>query len=272
MALPIRNLICVSVKIRRKIIGVLQAFNKKGGGRFTQWDLEEFQNLSDQVGVAVENANLYKELKATFIGTAEALGDAIEAKDAYTAGHTRRVHSYSILIGEYLGLSPSELENLRLAALLHDIGKIGVEDHILRKAGELDEIEKKKMERHTLIGSRIVGNIKQMESVVPGIRHHHEEYNGTGYPGKLKGRKIPMNARIIAVADCFDAMTTSRPYRKGLPLRTALNELRKLKRIQFDDKVVDAFIKAYQASELNETLVSGLFPHKIKASARDSKR
>ncbi|MBI3597718.1 MAG: GAF domain-containing protein [Nitrospirae bacterium] len=251
-----RNMICVPIKIKGKIIGVLQAINKLGTQPFSKWDLEEFQSLADQVAIALENAHLYKEMKETFLGTAEALGDAIEAKDVYTAGHTRRVLSYSTMMGKHLGLRAAELESLKLTALLHDIGKIGVDDHILRKPGKLNESEKKKMEEHTVIGPRIVENIKQMHHVIPGIRHHHEKYNGTGQPHGLKGDEIPLIARIIAVADCFDAMTTDRPYRKGLPIQTALEELRKLSGTQFDGKVVEAFLRAYRANELNETLMA----------------
>jgi HD-GYP domain-containing protein (c-di-GMP phosphodiesterase class II) len=254
-AFTTRNMICVPVKIKDKIIGVLQAINKRGGQPFTQWDLEEFQSLSAQVAIAIENANLYKELREAFLGTAQALGDAIEAKDAYTAGHTQRVLSYSLLMGKHLSLPSNELENLKLAAALHDIGKIGVDDQILRKPGKLDEEEKKKMDDHTLIGPRIVQNIKQMNAVIPGIRHHHEEFDGTGYPHKLSGEQIPLTARIIAVADCFDAMTTDRPYRKALSIQTALDELHKMSGTQFDGKVVEAFVKAYEAGELNDTLV-----------------
>lgn len=255
-AFATRNMICVPVKIRDKVIGVLQAINKLNGQPFTQWDLEEFGSLAAQVAIAIENANLYKELKEAFLGTAEALGDAIEAKDAYTAGHTRRVLSYSMLMGRHLDITTAELENLKLAAALHDIGKIGVEDQILRKPGKLDEAEKRRMEEHTVIGPKIVENIKQMHPVIPGIRHHHEEYDGTGYPQQLKGKQIPLIARIIAVADCFDAMTTDRPYRKGLPIQTALDELQKMAGTQFDEKVVEAFIRAYQAGELHETLIT----------------
>jgi HD-GYP domain-containing protein (c-di-GMP phosphodiesterase class II) len=250
-----RNMICVPVKIKDKLVGVLQAINKKEGQRFSHWDLEEFQSLSAQVAIAIENANLYKELREAFLGTAEALGDAIEAKDSYTAGHTRRVLSYSMLMGKYLHLPLKEMENLKLAAALHDIGKIGVDDQILRKPGKLEADEKKKMDDHTLIGPKIVEKIKQMEAVIPGIRHHHEEFDGTGYPHQLKGDQIPLVARIISVADCFDAMTTDRPYRKGLPIQAALDELQKMSGTQFDGTVVEAFFRSYEAGDLNETLI-----------------
>ncbi|HEY4484967.1 MAG TPA: HD domain-containing phosphohydrolase [Nitrospiria bacterium] len=251
-----RNMICVPVRIKGKLIGVLQAINKIGPLPFSRWDLEDFQTLSDQVAVAIENANLYKELKEAFYGTAEALGDAIEAKDAYTAGHTRRVLSYSMMMGRRLELSDEELERLKLAALLHDIGKIGIEDSILRKPGRLDDSERKRMEEHTIIGPKIVARVKQLRKVVPGIMHHHEEFDGSGYPKALKGEQIPLTSRIISVADCFDAMTTDRPYRKGLSIKTALDEIHKMAGTQFDGKVVRAFFRAYEAGELKSVLES----------------
>jgi HD-GYP domain-containing protein (c-di-GMP phosphodiesterase class II) len=248
-----RNIICVPIKIKGKIIGVLQAINKLGPQPFSKWDLEEFQSLADQVAIAIDNANLYKELQETFFGTAEALADAIEAKDPYTAGHTRRVFAYSMAMGKVMGLSASELDNLKLASLLHDIGKIGIEDRILLKPGKLENAERRRMEAHTTIGPKIVDRVKQLRKIVPGIMHHHEEYDGSGYPSGLKGHQIPLVARIIAVADCFDAMTTDRPYRKGLSVQTAMGELGKLSGTQLDEKVVEAFIRAYRANELNET-------------------
>jgi putative nucleotidyltransferase with HDIG domain len=249
-----RNMICVPVRIKGRIIGVLQAINKSGVQPFSNWDLEEFQSLADQVAIAIDNANLYKDLQEAFLGTAAALGDAIEAKDAYTAGHTRRVLSYSLAMGRELQLPAAELDNLKLAALLHDIGKIGIEDTILRKPGKLDDAERRRMEEHTVIGPKIVDHVKQLRKIVPGIMHHHEEYDGTGYPKGLKGDQIPLIARVIAAADCFDAMTTDRPYRKGLSVQTALDELQKMIGTQFDGNVVAAFIRAYQAGDLSLTI------------------
>lgn len=248
-----RNMICTPVRIKGKVIGVLQAINKKGGGVFTGWDLEEFNTLSNQVAIAIDNANLYKELKDTFISTAGALADTIEARDAYTGGHTRRVLEYSTKIGEELSLKEGELENLKLSAILHDIGKIGVEDRILRKEGKLTEEENNAMKMHTIIGPRIVENVKQLRLISPGIRHHHETYDGKGYPDLLKGKKIPIISRIISVADTFDAMTTDRPYRKGLPMEVALRELKDYAGTQFDAKVVYAFIRACDKGKVKIT-------------------
>ncbi|HLF85550.1 MAG TPA: HD-GYP domain-containing protein, partial [Nitrospiria bacterium] len=245
-----RNMICTPVSIKNKVIGVLQAINKKKGGFFTKWDLDDFNTLANQVAIAIDNANLYKELKDTFISTAEALADTVEARDAYTGGHTKRVLEYSTIIGEELSLKEGDLENLKLAAVLHDIGKIGVEDRILRKDDKLTEEEDKAMKMHTIIGPRIVENIKQLRSITPGIRHHHETYDGRGYPDLLKGKEIPIMARIISVADTFDAMTTDRPYRKGLPKEVALRELKDHAGIQFDAMVVDAFIRAFRGGKV----------------------
>jgi len=249
-----KNLICVPIKIKDRTIGVLEAINKKDNQTFSQWDMEEFQSLADQVAIAIDNANLYKDLREAFFGTAEAFGDAIEAKDAYTAGHTRRVLYYTMVMGRHLGLSGPEMDNLKLSALLHDIGKIGIEDNILRKPGKLDEVERRRMEDHTTIGPRIVDRVRPLRKIVPGIMHHHEEYDGSGYPSGLKGEEIPLAARIIAVADCFDAMTTDRPYRKGLSAQTALAELTKMAGKQFDNKVVEAFLRAFQDNEFKSIL------------------
>lgn len=246
-----KSMICTPVRIKDKVIGVLQAINKKKGELFSKWDLNEFNTLANQVAIAIENANLYKELKETFISTAEALADTIEARDAYTGGHTKRVLEYTTIIGEELSLKEVDLENLKLAAVLHDIGKIGVEDSILRKDGKLTEEEDKAMRMHTIIGPKIVENIKQLKLITPGIRHHHETYDGKGYPDLLKGKKIPVMARIISVADTFDAMTTDRPYRKGLPVEVALRELKDHSGVQFDARVVEAFIRAFKAGKVH---------------------
>ena len=248
-----RNMICVPVRIREKMVGVLQAINKKKG-KYDEIDLDGFKALADQVAIAIENAGLYKELKETFLSTASALGDAIEAKDAYTGGHTKRVLEYSMAVGRSLGLSQEELDQLKLAAALHDIGKIGIEDRILGKPGRLEPEEASIMESHTVIGARIVENIRPLRAIVPGIRHHHEKYDGQGYPDVLKGDAIPIMARIISVCDTFDAMTSDRPYRKGLGAEIALQELRRFAGTQFDPKVVDAFLSAFENGDIEPTL------------------
>lgn len=248
-----KNMICVPVKTKDKIIGALQVINKKES-LFDEEDKEGLFALANQVAIAVENANLYQELKEAFYGTAQALAETIEQRDPYTGGHTQRVMNYSLAIGRMMGLTENEVERLKLAAILHDIGKIGVRDNILLKNERLDKEETLMMNQHTEYGSRILGHVKQLRDVVPGVRGHHEKFDGTGYPDRLKGPDIPFIARIIAVADTFDAMTTDRPYRKALSTQTAIDELRKFSGIQFDSDVVESFIRfCNEKGEDNDT-------------------
>ncbi len=244
-----RDMICVPVKTKDRVLGVLQAINKKNGD-FDSEDMTAFNALANQVAVAIENANLYQELKEAFYGTAQALAETIEKRDPYTGGHTKRVMNYSLAIGRALGLPKKEMENLKLAAILHDIGKIGVRDNVLLKEGRLDPDEIEKMNRHPGYGSEILRHIKQLKDVIPGVRGHHEKYDGTGYPDGLKDGEIPLAARIIAVADTFDAVTTDRPYRKALSFEKAFEELKKYSGKQFDATVVDAFFMAWKEMEI----------------------
>ncbi len=240
-----RNMITVPVKSKGKVIGVLQALNKLGGKSFDEQDLKLMESLADQVAIALENARLYEEQKQTFFQTAEALATAIEKRDPYTGGHTKRVSDFSLAIGEEMGLSPEELENLKLSAILHDIGKIGVEDRILRKPGRLTKEEFLQMSTHPELGYEIVSHIRSLEPVIPGMRYHHERPDGRGYPAHLKGRKIPLLARIIAVADCWDALTSDRPYRPALTETVAIKEMLNNQGKQFDPQTLQAFFQAY---------------------------
>jgi putative nucleotidyltransferase with HDIG domain len=237
-----RDILAVPVKTKEKNIGVLEAINKKNG-HFDNDDLEILQAFANQLAIAIENANLYKELKETFYGTIEALAETIEKRDPYTGGHTKRVMNYSLLIGKAMGLSPRELENLKLAAILHDIGKIGIRDRVLLKEGKLTNEEAVEMNMHPKYGAEILEHIKQLKDVIPGMRGHHERYDGSGYPDGLKAKEIPLFARIIAVADAYDAMTTDRPYRKGLSKETAIEELLRCAGKHFDPDIVRIFVE-----------------------------
>lgn len=237
-----KNLICVPVKTKDNILGVLQAINKNEG-LFDDEDRECLSALANQVAIAIENANLYEELKETFYETSQALAETIEKRDPYTGGHTQRVMHYSVGIGRAMGLSDRDMERLKLAAILHDIGKIGIRDNILLKNDRLDSEETSKMNEHTAFGSQILSNVKRLHDIIPGVRGHHEKYDGTGYPDRLKGTAIDPIARIIAVADTYDAMTTDRPYRKALTMQTAIDELKKCAGRQFDGDVVEHFIQ-----------------------------
>jgi putative nucleotidyltransferase with HDIG domain len=236
-----RDMVCVPVRSKDHVLGVLQAINKKTG-IFDDDDKEVLLSLADQVAIAIENANLYQELKDTFYGTAKALAETIEKRDPYTGGHVKRVTQYSLVIGKALGLPKKDLENLRLAATLHDIGKIGIRDDVLLKAARLDDQEFKTMTKHAEYGAEILGPVKQLKNVIPGVRNHHERVDGQGYPDNLKDTQIPLIAKIIAVADTFDAITTNRPYREALSSQNAFEELKKNAGIQFDKVIVDTFI------------------------------
>jgi putative nucleotidyltransferase with HDIG domain len=239
-----KNVICVPVKVKEKTIGVLEAINKLGGETFSEEDLTIFQSLADQVAVALDNARLLAEIEGLFFQTAESLADAIEKRDPYTGGHTKRVTTYSLVMGEQLKLEPNEMRWLKLAAILHDIGKIGVEDSILRKEDKLSEEEYDQMKKHTLMGAEIIGHIKQLHGIIPGLKYHHEKIDGKGYPEGLADGSIPLIAKIVAVADTFDAMTSDRPYRKALTREAAFDELLRCVGTQFDKQLVASFIKA----------------------------
>jgi HD-GYP domain-containing protein (c-di-GMP phosphodiesterase class II) len=193
---------------------------------------------------AEENAEL-------FWGTAEALASAIDAKDPYTRGHSMRVQRYSVAIATEYGLKGSELEDIRLSSLLHDVGKIGVDDAVLKKPGKLTPEEFEQMKRHTVIGESIMAPIRQMKRSLPGLRSHHERWAGGGYPDRLAGERIPLMARIIAVADSFDAMTTDRPYQTAMSFERAIARLEELKGEGFDERIVDAFHRAYRAGAID---------------------
>jgi len=187
-------------------------------------------------------------LEKTHFETIMAFSEALEARDQYTAGHSRRVMEYSKSIGQRLKLDKQDIEDLKKSALLHDIGKIGIPDTILKKQGKLTDEEYAIIKSHIETGAAILKNIKSFKHLVPAVYHHHEQFDGEGYPNGIKGKEIPLHARIIAITDTFDAMTSSRSYRSALSFRTALSELERRKGIQFDPDIADIFIEILQES------------------------
>ena len=187
-------------------------------------------------------SDAYSSLKEAYHGTIEALRLAVDAKDSYTAGHSDRVAYYSKLIGEKLGLSEEDLQTLYEGALFHDIGKIGIPDSVLKKAGPLSTDEYDDIKNHPSIGAHILMPAKIFDNLIPIVKYHHERYDGKGYPEKLVGEAIPYMARIVAVADSFDAMTSDRSYRPRFTLIKALDEIEKGKNAQFDPVIADAFL------------------------------
>lgn len=201
------------------------------------------EKVAAQIAVALENARLYEEMRNLFINTVASLANAIDAKSPWTKGHSERVMHISVAIGKEMGLAETLVERVRLGGLLHDIGKIGIIEALLEKPAKLSELEFPPMRLHPEKGVAILAPIEQLRDVLPGILHHHERYDGSGYPEGLRGEDIPLEARIIGVADSFDAIVSARPYKKGLSVAAALAELRKCSGTQFDPVVVESLAK-----------------------------
>lgn len=182
------------------------------------------------------------QLEKAYLESIETLRYTVEAKDAYTRGHSERVSAFSVLIGKKLGLNQSDLKILELGGLFHDIGKIGVPDSILLKESKLTDDEYSEIKNHPSIGAHILSSASIFEDIIPIVKHHHEKYDGNGYPARLKGEDIPYFARIAAIADSFDAMTSRRTYRNSLPLDTVIDEFENCKGSQFDPELTDLFL------------------------------
>ncbi|MBN1798756.1 MAG: HD domain-containing protein [Spirochaetales bacterium] len=252
------SFMCAPLKTRDKTVGVIN-ISHENKVHYTAEDLKFFTTLASQGAMVIENARLYSQLRNTFLATAEVLAGTIEKRDPYTGGHTKRVMDYALAIGKGLHLNEEEMTRLRLAAILHDIGKIGVRDRILLKQAELDQEEIKNIKAHTILGEDILKSIDHLDDILPGVRHHHERFDGMGYPDGLAGENIDIAARIIAVADAYDAMTTDRPYREALSHNRAIKEIKKGGGTQFDPAVVDVFLKIFDTAEHNvkESVVNG---------------
>lgn len=212
---------------------------------------ESFNQMTDQLEHYIEDLqHSAEENRQLFIGTVKALAAAIDGKDPYTRGHSERVARFSLAIGESLGLPDDEMEKLRISALLHDVGKIAIEDSILKKPASLTPEEFEIMKGHPQKGFKIMSQIPAMKDFLPGMYMHHEMMNGKGYPQGLKGDEIPMQARIVSVADTFDAMTTDRPYQKGMSLEDALALIKTFVGTRYDVKVVDALVAACESGQI----------------------
>ncbi len=183
-----------------------------------------------------------EKLEQAYLSTIQTLRYTVEAKDTYTRGHSDRVSQYSVLIGKHLGLSDNDLHDLEVGGLFHDIGKIGIPDAILRKEAKLTDDEYSEIKNHPAIGAHILSSAVIFQNIIPIVKHHHEKYDGTGYPGRLKGEEIPYLARIAAIADTFDAMTSKRSYRDSLPMDVVIAEFERCKGTQFDPELDDVFL------------------------------
>ena len=256
-------IVCIPSYFRDDLLGMLLLGKKNSGRKFSKGELGFFMALSSEVAMAMRNAQLFKTLElelnkehSLFMNTTIALAAAIEVKDRYTHGHTARVTSLSLEIAKKLikkqgkALGQKFLEDLHVASLLHDIGKIGIPENILNKEGPLDDKEKRQMEAHPLLGVNILQFINELKDCLAGVKYHHERYDGNGYPEGLKGNQIPLIASIISVADAFDAMITARPYRKVLTKDEAVQEIVHLSGKQFNPEVTAAFIELYKEGKI----------------------
>ena len=204
--------------------------------------IKSIAQMNEIKRINLELSNTYEKLEKAYLDSIQTLRYTVEAKDPYTRGHSDRVSAYSVLIGEKLGLSEDDLKTLRVGGLFHDIGKIGIPDSILLKESKLTDDEYSEIKSHPAIGAHILCNAEVFKDIIPIVKHHHERYDGKGYPGQLKGEDIPYFARIATIADAFDAMTSKRTYRNSLPIDVVKSEIEKNLGTQFDPKIGKAFL------------------------------
>ncbi len=237
----VRQVVIVPMVEGERLFGWLAAFNHTGEGEFGSAEANLLSSVAAILGIHAGNVELYRQQGEFMAGVVRALTSAIDAKDPYTCGHSDRVARVSVRLARELGCSINDLETIYLSGLLHDIGKIGIDDQVLRKPGKLTEAEYEHIKLHAEIGYRILKDIKQLDQVLPVVRHHHEAWNGKGYPFGLSGDEIPYFARIVSVADAFDAMSSDRPYRKGIPDEQIDAILHEGAGKQWDAQVVETF-------------------------------
>jgi putative nucleotidyltransferase with HDIG domain len=236
------SVVCALLRTPRKRLGVLHLDRSPWQPPFTTDDLSLADALAANVSAGIEAAQLLRKQRDLFLKTISILGQAIELRDTRTGGHTARVTDYSLLLAGEVGLPAEEVELVRIGTPLHDIGKIGIRDDILQKPGRLTPEEFEEMKTHTVKGAEILATIPDLTGVIPIVRSHHERWDGRGYPDGLAGEEIPRIARIVAVADAFDAMTSNRPYRDGMPLEAAFHEVQAHSGKQFDPEVAAALL------------------------------
>jgi HD-GYP domain-containing protein (c-di-GMP phosphodiesterase class II) len=237
-----KQLIAVPLQRQDEVLGCLFGLDKLVGD-FDSVDSKLLNSIANESAIYLENVTLFDDVHGLMMGLLHSLTSAVDAKDAYTCGHSERVALLSRHLAKQIKLSEHQVERIYMAGLLHDVGKIGVPEAVLQKTGKLTPEEFEHMKKHPEIGARILSDIKQVKDILPGVLHHHERYDGKGYPAGLAGQSIPQMGRIICLADCFDAMTSNRTYRKALPLEVALNEIRRCAGTQFDPTLADAFLQ-----------------------------
>lgn len=241
----ILSFMVVPLKIQGKVFGILTASIEQGANRFTDKELYYLSFMTQRAAYAIENLALYEHINRGLMTTLNAFVKAIEARDTYTEQHSNRVTAIAVRIGKAMGCDDEEIDILNIAGPLHDIGKIGIRDDILLKPGRLTEQEFEKIKEHPDIGANIIGQLGMWDEHQRIIRHHHERYDGTGYPDGLNGEDIPHLARILSVADAFDAMASDRAYRRKMPIEKVLSILQDGAGSQWDPHCVEMFLKLF---------------------------
>ena len=238
-----KSFLCVPLVLQERTLGVLNLTGKTDGELFTDADRDFVQAIAGQIAVAIENASLCDTIQQNSFNAVQALAESLEARDPYTSGHSARTTDYAVRVAKTLGVSHTSMQTLRYASRLHDIGKLGINEATLHKSDGLSDDEWGMIREHPVKGERIVQWLGFLDRAKPIVRHHHERWDGLGYPDGLKGEEIPFLTRILSVADCYDAMTSQRPYRSALSRHEALAELENEKSKQFDPTVVQQFSK-----------------------------
>jgi HD-GYP domain-containing protein (c-di-GMP phosphodiesterase class II) len=251
-----RSIICAPLMVHRQIAGVIEVLNKRDGSDFNEQDLEAVVSVAATAAMAIENTRLHQTVLDAYKSTITTLAAAIDAKDPYTRGHSQRVMKYALMGGKALSLPSDELETLEYAGILHDIGKIAIDVQILNKPANLTPSEWNMIREHPVMGANLLKDIRFLGKASELVLCHHERYDGAGYPAGLKGEDIPIGARLLAVADAFDTMTTSRSYRPAQTVDHAITELYSCSGTQFCPVAVAAFI-----SGLNLPDKENLFSH-----------
>lgn len=246
------SLISMPLSIKNKTIGTMNLSSRKIGKPFSPVDITLIRIIALESAIAIQNLKLLEEQQKSYLNTIIALASAVDARDPYTYRHSNNVTKYSVRMAKEMKLPYRAIENIRQAGLLHDIGKIGISDAILSKNGKLTDEEYLQIKTHPAKGEGIIKSLPFLNEIAKIIRHHHEKFDGKGYPDSIGSEIIEFGARILAVADSFDAMTTDRPYRKALTLEEAKNELLKNKNTQFDPRIVECFL---QILEKEPTLI-----------------
>lgn len=236
----LRNLICAPLRLRNGWTGVLGARRGEGDENFTPDDLRLLTTLANMAAKAIESAHLHIELRESYLGTVCTLVNSLDARDNYTAAHSQRVASLAVRIAERMGFSEDLIRDLEVFGPLHDVGKIGIRDAVLLKAGALSGEERSVCQEHCIIGERIIRPLKPSQQALAMVRSHHESWDGTGYPDGLSGEQIPMLARVLRVADCYDAMSTDRTYQPAMSEQEVLGHCRQESGRRYDPEVVEA--------------------------------